>query len=547
MRTARIIMAGECRFGSFGATSGRLAIVGFTGHDRARRASPRSSPSSISAASSTSPATSWSRARWRSSRARCAALARDWPLWISVDQEGGRVARLKRPFTEWPPVSTLGRSGDEALAERFAAALARRAAGRRHQPRLRAGARRPHEPGESRHRRPRAGRASRRRRRASARVIVRELQDAGVAACGKHFPGHGDTSVRLARGAAGRRARSPAARGRRARAVPRGDRGRRRDDHDRARARAGARRRAAGVALAARSSTACSKSTLGFHGRRHQRRPRDEGGQRDDGRSARPTVDAIAAGCDAVLLCNTTIDEQVGALEAVIRAVESRRLPQSRIDDAFARQRRVKERFSTMAPRPPCSLDVDRLRRAPGGRRGDGRAGDDRRARGRADQVPAVRPGSRVALVAPASPFERDGVRCRARRAAPPRLRARLRRARLRQRGVSRRLARVRARARCSGRWTTHGRRRRHRRARRLRQRRDAAAARRRPRSARARTAFVGYSDVTSLHMFLNARRRPRVDPRADDRRPSGAQASPAYDRARRSCAVAQRPSRSAS
>ena len=27
------------------------------------------------------------------------------------------------------------------------------------------------------------------------RVIITELQDAGIAACGKHFPGHGDTSV----------------------------------------------------------------------------------------------------------------------------------------------------------------------------------------------------------------------------------------------------------------------------------------------------------------------------------------------------------------
>src|SRR5688572_17691787 len=51
-------------------------------------------------------------------------LAQDVPLWVSVDQEGGRVARLKSPFTSWPPMQTLGRSGDEALAERFARALA---------------------------------------------------------------------------------------------------------------------------------------------------------------------------------------------------------------------------------------------------------------------------------------------------------------------------------------------------------------------------------------------------------------------------------------
>src|SRR6478736_1593248 len=53
-----------------------------------------------------------------------AQLVQDVPLWISVDQEGGRVARLKAPFTEWPPMATLGRSGDVRLAERFARSLA---------------------------------------------------------------------------------------------------------------------------------------------------------------------------------------------------------------------------------------------------------------------------------------------------------------------------------------------------------------------------------------------------------------------------------------
>src|SRR6185436_10055027 len=53
-----------------------------------------------------------------------ARLGVDVPAWVTVDQEGGRVARLKSPFTEWPPMAALGRSGDIGLAERFARALA---------------------------------------------------------------------------------------------------------------------------------------------------------------------------------------------------------------------------------------------------------------------------------------------------------------------------------------------------------------------------------------------------------------------------------------
>ncbi len=113
---------------------------------------------------------------------------------MSVDQEGGRVARLKAPFTEWPPMATLGRSGDVKLAERFARALAAE---------LKAvGITLDYAPVLDIHTNPKnpvigdralAEKADEVARLGSA--IVRALQAEGIAACGKHFPGHGDTST----------------------------------------------------------------------------------------------------------------------------------------------------------------------------------------------------------------------------------------------------------------------------------------------------------------------------------------------------------------
>src|SRR5687767_10448543 len=116
------------------------------------------------------------------------------PLWVSVDQEGGRVARLKAPFTEWPPMATLGRSGDVALAGRFARALASE---------LKAvGVTLDYAPVLDIHTNPRnpviGDRALAEKADEVAELgaaIIRGLQAEGIAACGKHFPGHGDTSA----------------------------------------------------------------------------------------------------------------------------------------------------------------------------------------------------------------------------------------------------------------------------------------------------------------------------------------------------------------
>ncbi|HEX3702807.1 MAG TPA: glycoside hydrolase family 3 N-terminal domain-containing protein, partial [Vicinamibacterales bacterium] len=56
-------------------------------------------------------------------------------------------------------------------------------------------------------------------------------------------------------------------------------------------------------------------------------------------------VMAIDAGCDGVLICSGDHDTQSAALESLVHAVEADRLRLSRVDDALARQRRAKERF----------------------------------------------------------------------------------------------------------------------------------------------------------------------------------------------------------
>ena len=122
-----------------------------------------------------------------------ARLVPDLPVWVSVDQEGGRVARLKSPFTEWPPMATLGRSGDVGLADRFARALAMELKS--------VGITLDYAPVLDIHTNPKnpviGDRALAEKAEEVARLgaaIIRTLQGEAVAACGKHFPGHGDTS-----------------------------------------------------------------------------------------------------------------------------------------------------------------------------------------------------------------------------------------------------------------------------------------------------------------------------------------------------------------
>ena len=271
-----------------------------------------------------------------------ARLVPDLPLWVSIDQEGGRVARLKAPFTEWPPMATLGRSGDLRLAERFAAALAAE---------LRAvGVTLDYAPvldvltsasnpviGD----RALAGEAAEVARLGAA--IIRTLQHEGIAACGKHFPGHGDTTA---------------------------------DSHhelplvehppDRLRAvefvpfRAAVDAEVATIMTAhvlvpslddKRPATLSRRIVTGLlRGELHY------GGVilsddlemkaiANDYTVPSAAVLAVEAGCDGVLVCSGNHEQQAAVLESLIHAVETEQVPFARVDDALVRQQRAKERF----------------------------------------------------------------------------------------------------------------------------------------------------------------------------------------------------------
>ncbi len=120
------------------------------------------------------------------------------PPLISVDQEGGRVARLRAPFTELPSARVLGslaeRSGSFELVERAATVTAREltAVGINFNfaPVLDVDSN-PANPiiGD------RAYGGTPELVSAVARRVIDIYQRHGLLACGKHFPGHGDTDT----------------------------------------------------------------------------------------------------------------------------------------------------------------------------------------------------------------------------------------------------------------------------------------------------------------------------------------------------------------
>lgn len=117
----------------------------------------------------------------------------DAPLTIAIDQEGGRVQRLRDPWTQWPAMRTLG-AGRVQDTEAFAKALALEL--------LDAGLDLDFAPVvdvDSNPDNPVIGDRSFARDPTTvgrhAAALITAMQQLGVATCAKHFPGHGDTDL----------------------------------------------------------------------------------------------------------------------------------------------------------------------------------------------------------------------------------------------------------------------------------------------------------------------------------------------------------------
>ncbi|MBA3271658.1 MAG: beta-N-acetylhexosaminidase [Acidobacteria bacterium] len=281
-------------------------------------------------------------------------LGRGAPAWVSIDQEGGRVARLQEPFTRWPPMAVLGRAKSEALAGRFARALAHELTA--------VGVTLDYAPVLDIHTNPTnpviGDRALAQKGDDVARlgaVIIRTLQHEGVAACGKHFPGHGDTSTDSHHELP--MVEHPPDRLRGVEFVP---------------FRAAIRE---GVAFMMTAHVLVpsldEKRPATLSPTIVQRILREELGYEgvilsDDlemkAVSAllpvpEAAVQAIRAGCDGVLICSGNLDTQAATLEALIRAVETNEISQTRVDDAFKRLQWTKERFLA-SERPKMSARI---------------------------------------------------------------------------------------------------------------------------------------------------------------------------------------------
>ncbi len=276
----------------------------------------------------------------RELQAEARAAGHDLPLLVAVDQEGGRVARMRAPWTEWPPLRALGRQGSEEMARKMGQALAAE---------LHAcGIRLDFAPVVDVDTNPQNPVIGDRSFGADPDLVgrlgaamIRGLQGGGVAACAKHFPGHGDTDVDSHLD------------------LPRVEHPRSRiEEVELPPFRAAI---AAGVAsimtahvlvraLDEELPATLSPRVVGLL----RRELKYEGVIVSDDLEMKAVakrwapgplaVGAAKAGCDLLPVC-ATHDAQVESLEGLVKAVEAGDIPWKAMDEACARMRRLKETY----------------------------------------------------------------------------------------------------------------------------------------------------------------------------------------------------------
>jgi beta-N-acetylhexosaminidase len=265
------------------------------------------------------------------------------PLLASVDQEGGRVARFRGgPFTRLPPMRAIGQRGDARLARQVGQLLAfeLRALGIDWDfaPVLDV---------DTNPANPVIGdRSFARDAEDVARLAValaEGLEAGGVASCGKHFPGHGDTSqdshatlpvlshglerlraVELVPFGAYSRARLAAVMTAHVRFAALGDQ--------------------VPATLSPRVMQGLLREELGFRGVAVS----DDLEMKAIADPAEAAVEAVRAGVDVLLVCHhATVQRRV--LDALVDAAERGHLTEQRIREAHARIEALVRRFA----RPP--------------------------------------------------------------------------------------------------------------------------------------------------------------------------------------------------
>lgn len=268
--------------------------------------------------------------------------------WLSIDQEGGRVQRLQPPFPQLPPMRQLGEGPDAASHVALAGmvlsqGLAMLGLHQNYAPVLDVDTN-PDNPviGD---------RAFSRHPETVATLgvaLIQALQMGGIAACGKHFPGHGDTQTdshfelpRLAH---------DLDRLRRVELVPFA-----------AAIRAGVASimttHVCFTALDAVHPTTLSEAViepllrheLGYDGvvvsdDMEMAAILDHYGIEE------AVVRALRAGCDQVLICHR-VDLQAAAYDAVVHAVETGELPRVRLLQAASRMARMKQQYQSLPAR----------------------------------------------------------------------------------------------------------------------------------------------------------------------------------------------------